>query len=391
MQKSIFLTGNKMKKPILLTVVIAAICLLASCNGAEEQSYTPARVIDMEHHMFNAELIDYLRTRTDFPYCEDAAGIWYHDGSLLPIAVNVQTTYKVSEASTGKPMISLLLDMDDIRLVDMETAGVTTAVVSSGEGPEFLPKDEAVKYARMANDAMAEAMKKHPGTFVGSITLPTPYVEESLEELERAAKELGLKYWHTHSNYGHTYLYEKKYEPILAKCAELGIPFYIHPSYPTTDYLTNYGTMLSTAGFGFGVDVMKTAICVILNGTFDRYPDLKMILGHTGEFLPFCLDRMDDRFAIAERNGNPDPYVNNKRTFTDLVKDGNILVTTSGIFDPLVMEFIIKKVGIDKIMLGTDYPYEDFKAAVDFIKNLPISNEDKDKILYKNAEKYILK
>lgn len=55
------------------------------------------------------------------------------------------------------------------------------------------------------------------------------------------------------------------------------------------------------------------------------------------------------------------------------------------------MNFAIKTVSIDNIMLGTDYPYEDFKAAVDFIKNLSISNEDKDKILYKNAEEYILK
>ena len=359
-------------------------------NNAAMTDYTPARVIDVEHHMYNTELVDYLKTRTDYPYYEEAVGIWYHEGSLLPVGADIQTPYKVSEASTGKPMISLLTNIDDIHLADMEAAGVTTVVASSSEGPEFLPEQEAVKYAKATNDQMAAAMKAHPGKFVGSITLPTPYVEESVKELERAVKELGLKYWHTHSNYGHSYLYDKKYEPILAKCAELGIPFYIHPSYPVADYLTDYGTMLSSAGFGFGVDVMKTAICIILNGTFDKCPDLKMILGHAGEFLPYCLDRMDNRFGVGEAIGCCDPYVNNKRTFSELVGDGNILVTTSGIFDPLVVEFLIKKIGEDHIMLGTDYPYEDFKASVDFIKNLPVSNEVKDKILYKNAEKYIL-
>ena len=66
-------------------------------------------------------------------------------------------------------------------------------------------------------------------------------------------------------------------------------------------------------------------------------------------------------------------------------------MTTSGIDDEITVETAIKSVGIDNIMFGTDYPYEDFKHAVDFVKSLNISDEDKEKIFYKNAEKYILK
>ena len=65
--------------------------------------------------------------------------------------------------------------------------------------------------------------------------------------------------------------------------------------------------------------------------------------------------------------------------------------TTSGIFDPSVVLFAIDKIGIDRIMLGTDFPYENFRDAVKFVKELPISDEDKAKILYENAETYILK
>ena len=72
-------------------------------------------------------------------------------------------------------------------------------------------------------------------------------------------------------------------------------------------------------------------------------------------------------------------------------KNKNILMTTSGIDDEITVETAIKSVGIDNIMFGTDYPYEDFKHAVDFVKSLNISDEDKEKIFYKNAEKYILK
>lgn len=358
-------------------------------KSTTEESYVATKVIDMEHHMYNTELVEYLKTRKEFPYFETGYGIRFRDGAVLP--VDVATPYKISEASTGKLMVELLEDMDGSRLADMEAAGVTTAVLSSGPGPEMLSKEEAVRFAKMTNDQMAEVMKRHPDKFMGSVTLPTPYVEESLAELERAVKVLGLKFWQTHSNYGQHFLYEHQFEPILAKCAELGIPFYIHPAYPSADYLTDHGEMLSSAGFGFGVDVMKTATCLILDGIFDRYPNLQMILGHAGEFMPYCLERMDNRFGVGELIGHPDPYVKNKKTFTEYFKDKNILVTTSGISDTMVIEFVIKAIGADNIMLATDYPFEDFKASVDFIKNLPISNEDKDKILYKNAEKYILK
>jgi len=66
-------------------------------------------------------------------------------------------------------------------------------------------------------------------------------------------------------------------------------------------------------------------------------------------------------------------------------------MTTSGISDPSTVTCAINSIGIDNIIFGSDYPYEIVKEEVDFIKSLPISNEDKDKIFYKNAEKYVLK
>jgi len=220
-----------------------------------------------------------------------------------------------------------MTDIDQIRIAEMDYADLTIASLSHGSGIEDLSREEAVKFARVANDTIAAAVKRYPDRFVGTICLPSPYVEESVAELERAVKVLGLKYWHTHSNYSTHYIYEEQMEPIFAKCAELDVPFYIHPTNPACEYLTDSGISFASAGFGYGVDVMKNAIRIII----------------------------------------------------------------SGIFDPKVVLLTMESIGIDNIMLGSDYPYEDLKASVDFIKNLPISDEDKDKILYKNAEKYILK
>lgn len=341
----------------------------------------PMKAIDMEHHYFQKEVLDYAATRTEYPYYRDNEGLWCHEGSLLQISKTAVAFHPPT------PAYDELIHLDEMRLKFMDEAGITTACVSSGGVIECLPREESIKYARMTNDAVAAACKKYPGRFLGTIVLPTRYVDDAIEELERA-KKLGLKYWHTNSNYDGEYLFEEKFEPILAKCAELDIAFYIHPEYPTDDYLTCRGVTLSSAGFGFGVDVMRTAICLIMGGLFDRYPNLKMILGHMAETFPYTIDRMDNRFSVM---AGLDPFVKMKHGFKYYFQNKNVMMTTSGIFDPLVLKFAIDEFGADSIMLGTDYPFEEFKGSVDFIKNAPISEEDKEKILYKNAEKYILK
>lgn len=133
---------------------------------------------------------------------------------------------------------------------------------------------------------------------------------------------------------------------------------------------------------------MKTTIRLILRGVFDRYPNLKMILGHMAEFYPYLCDRMDNRFNVCKFM---DPIQKKEHNFEYYFKNKNIFMTTSGIFDPDVAMLAIKKFGVESVMFGTDYPCESFSGSREFIESLPISQEDKEKIFYKNAEKYILK
>jgi len=77
---------------------------------------------------------------------------------------------------------------------------------------------------------------------------PTVSVEETdraVKELERCAKELGFKGWHTHSNFGDSHLDEKRYWPILAKAEELGVPAYLHPPAPMIPELRTFGICLA--------------------------------------------------------------------------------------------------------------------------------------------------
>jgi len=337
------------------------------------------RIIDFEHHSYPKEFFDFAAKRTTAPtYDKEKRILKYKDfdcsDSIDSFSLNSPETNVLEE----------LTDYGELRISEMDYAGCTQAMISSGHCFEELSREDSIQVCRIANDRIAETVAKYPDRFYGAFCLPSPYVDAALEEMDRAVNKLGLKMWQTHSNYGKESLWMEKYEPLFAKLNEYGLPFYVHPNSPEADYLLDYGTCIAGAGLGFGVDVMNTTMRIILNGTFDRYPNIKMIIGHMGEYYPFSVDRIDNR------NFN-DEYSKCKHTFRYYFENKNIFFTTSGVFN--TASFICAKdsIGIDNILFGSDYPYEDLKRGVDFIMSLPISDEEKAKVCYGNAEKYILK
>lgn len=371
---------------IILTLLQAL--LIAGCSKSDpaEEEYVITKSIDFEHHMFEKTMVDYLRTRTEYPYINDKGVLLYNDAFYLPLDGSAGYYHPAAPADVS--LCDVLLDLDDIRIADMDYANITCASISTDPIIAFLDKDDMVKYAKATNDSIAAAIKRHPDRYIGAITLPLPYIEESLKELDRAVNQLGLKYLHTWSNYKDRHIYEDEFEPVIAKCAELGIPIYLHPGVPEDEYLTDSGPIMASAGFGFTVDSMKSMLRLIIGGVFDKYPDLKIIMGHMAEFFPYCLERLDNRFEVGREF---DPYIKCEKTFKEYFDAKNIFMSTSGIGEPEVIYFVINTIGPDNIIFGTDYPMEDYKAATDFIKNLSVSKEIKDKIFYKNAETYILK
>ena len=334
------------------------------------------KVFDFEHHYNNDEFFEHLKTRKDYPYIDENGLLWYRKNITLPIggpSLNGSAT-----------MEEELHDLDDIRLGIMDGGQVTCGIISASTGIEDLPAEESVKCAKATNDAIAAACRRHPGRLMGSISLPAKDVEASLKELDRAVNELGLLYWHTHSNYMDSFVYEEKYEPIFAKCAELGIPIYIHPNFATNDYLNDPNLLI----YAFTADTTRTLLLLIKNGIFDRYPNLQIIIGHGGEFLAYGMDRDDNRTLVADEKFNPCKM---EQSLTTYFKRRNILMTTSGIYDPAVIHFLIECIGIDSLLFATDYPYEEFAEQFHFINNLDLTPEQKEQIFHGNADRFIFK
>lgn len=332
--------------------------------------------IDCEFHYYHPELMEYLATRSQAPK-------YYPETQFLELRKNVKADFKT--VTNKYSIMTELMDIGNIRAEALEKNGVDTAVISSSAALEELPEKEAVYFAKKTNDAVAEAVRKYKGRFIGSIVLPTLYVDEAIKELERCKKELGLAYWHTHSNYRDEHLYQEKYIPLLAKAEELGCAFYLHPHCSNDPDMCDEGYVYAAPGLGFTTDAIKTALRLILNGTFDKFPRLRMVLGHLGETMPFLMDRFDNRFAWIK-----DPEVKMQRKVSDYFKSKNVLVTTSGNMSKIAFECTRKAIGIDNIIFGSDYPYENLANMMKFMDSLDLSQEDQEKVYHLNVEKYIL-
>lgn len=328
------------------------------------------KLIDLEHHFYTKEVMQILSDRK-------AAGIPpYYDaenGILKP------------SKEVSIPMLTLsnmIWDLDEKRVEAMDEAGIDMAVLSISPGlEEISEQDNIPAVCRRVNDEIAAYVRQYPTRFRAAITLPVAQVDEAIKEMERCAKMPEFVYWHTHSNYySNGHLDDDKYFPLLEKAAELGLPVYVHPNIGNEERINEFGGAMPGAGYGYAVDVMTTTLRLICKGVFDKLPNLHVFIGHFGEFYPFVLKRMTAHFSRIP--GNPSPL----QTIEYYLKH-NICVTTSGVFDPAVYEMTKTKLGIDHIVFGSDYPYEEPKDAVAFVKSLDFENDAERAALFEENVK----
>ena len=331
--------------------------------------------IDLEAHFTTKELIQTLYEHKDYPRYADDPGtknrrLWYTADMGEPI---------------GDPLLYKLLDLEGNRLEKMDAAGIGVQCLSlTTPGVERLDPATGAALAKNANDLLARAIRRHPDRFVGFATLAPKEPKGAADELERAVKDLGFKGWKTNSNYGDSYLDDKEYWPILEKAEKLNAFIYLHPTVPAIPQLRAYGYALGGPSFGFGIGAALCMMRLVYSGVFDKYPGLKVILGHLGEGLPFLMKRID--FAYERPWIDPAARPDLAKRPSDYLRE-NMYVTTSGNYFKGAFLCTYEALGIDRILLSTDYPYEDSDECIRFIEGLPISQGEKEKICYLNAQR----
>lgn len=277
---------------------------------------------------------------------------------------------------------SRLLDFDDLRISAMDKAGIDISVLSlTDPGVQGnLKKEIAVELAHKTNVFLAEKIAKNPKRFRGFATLAMQDPTEAAKELERCVREyhfLGALI--NGQTQGH-YLDEKQFYPFWTKVEELNVPIYLHPGSPEEMPL-NYLDQEELAGalWGWTVETGTHALRLVFSGLFDRFPHIKIILGHMGESLPYLLWRLDSRWNILKHT------INLKKPPSQYFKD-NFYVTTSGMCSTGPLLCAIHELGEDRVMFSVDYPYESSEVASHFIEQAPLSDTVRKKIYYKNAQ-----
>lgn len=283
-----------------------------------------------------------------------------------------------------------ILDLDSGRIAQMDRCGVSTQLLSLSSGVARLGNAEAIEVSRKANDRMHEAMKRWPGRFGAFAQLPENDVDAAVYELERCMDAYGFFGWNTFSNFGESWLDESFYFPILERASQLGAPVYLHPDFPGNvgfPRLCGLGMSLY-AGVGYAYDTATTLLRLMYNGTFDRLPELQIIIGHLGEGLPFFLNRL----VTKERDGVLPKRESEKRDAAVNQKSlwhyfrNNIFVTNSSNFSIPAFTCAKDVLGLDRMLFGSDYPYENLETAVEFTKNCGLNDDQLERICWKNAE-----
>ncbi len=307
-----------------------------------------------------------------------------------------------SDAEKNKDMQELIKhflptndDIEDVgarRIKFMDESGIDMQVISYGGGsPQGIADPKiAIELCAEANDELAHLIKQNPTRFAGFAALPVADPVAATAELERAVKSLGFKGALLAGTFQGKFFDEAEFFPIFEKAAELDVPVYLHPGIIEKEVADHYfrndnwsklvNGVFPAAGFGWHMDSGIHVIRMILSGVFDKLPNLKIISGHWGEFVPAFLERLDETLYSE--------ITHLKRTISEYYKE-HVYITPSGIFSETQLKFAIAQMGADHIIYSGDYPYLIKTETGDFLKNASISEEDKAKIGHLNVEKLL--
>jgi predicted TIM-barrel fold metal-dependent hydrolase len=295
----------------------------------------------------------------------------------------VNTNQVSNRDSAAKQMLPKLLDIDTIRISDMDANGVNMHILSLVmPGVQMFERDEAVALAQLANNRLSAAVQRHPTRFAGLASFAPQDPNAAAKEMARAINSLKLNGFIVNSHTANEYLDDVKFSPIFEAAEALNRPLYIHPRGPSDGMAGPFKDYrLEGAVWGYGVETGTHILRLIFGGVFDRYPKLQVVIGHMGEALPFWLTRLDFMGAPGARAGRKN------RLKPSEYFQRNITITTSGAEDPLALRFCIDKIGVDRIMWAIDYPFQPTAPAVAFMETDAITADERLKIASGNAER----
>lgn len=321
-------------------------------------------VIDVHTHMNTLDWIELIRTHGNKKY-------------------SVKTTPANQEAIHlyDTPFMTLFEGMwdYDLRIKNMDKAGVDLAIVSLSCPNAFFNEEVSEQAANIVNLSMAEQQRLRPERIAWLASLPWQKPEAALAELKRALAD-GAVGVMVLGNIDGRNLTDPLFAPVWAELDRLALPVLVHPTAPqgVRDlHMDEYG-LVPPVGFTF--DTTLAISRMILDGFFDRYSQVKIIAGHGGGALPYLAGRLDRCHEMIPAcsdvvKDKPSTYL--QRIYYDTV-----------VYEADALDLCIKVAGsADKLLYGSDYPHNigDMKGCLERVDSLP--PEQATLVRSKNAER----
>jgi predicted TIM-barrel fold metal-dependent hydrolase len=271
------------------------------------------------------------------------------------------------------------------RLAAMDAQAVDMEVLSINAFWYKLDRELAGQIVKLQNEKLAELCASKPDRFAAfaSLTLQAP--DLAVQELETAVKKLGLKGAAIGGNVNGEPFSDARFHPVWAKAEELGVPLFIHPQgVPELNKQLAGNGWLSNA-IGYPMETTIALSHLIFEGTFDRFPKLKVIAAHGGGFLPSYADRSDHACLVNPKECDAD--IKLAKQPTEYLKQ---IYFDSLVFTPEALRHLTAQVGVGQVVLGSDYPFPWQLQPVDHIFALAsLSDGDKADILGRTAARLL--
>jgi aminocarboxymuconate-semialdehyde decarboxylase len=296
------------------------------------------------------------------------------DDAGNPVVLSVNGGTQTSVMRRNMIDLDIMIKEMDARKVNMYALSMTNPMVY------WAPPAFALKLSQAANNAGSAAHLKYPERFVSTIMLPMQDPKLAVQELERAAKLPGLRALNIGEHINGKNLHEKEFWPIYERAEALGLPIFTHNLYPTDGQRLKDFFMINTLG-NLSEDGIA-AVSLICGGVMDAFPKLDVYLPHAGGTFPFMIGRLDYAIGVspALKHMKQPAHRYLKRFYYDIIT-----------LDPQVMKMVIDLVGIDRVVMGTDFPQlMAVKQPVDFIDSVPgLTRREREMILVDNPAKLL--
>lgn len=307
----------------------------------------------------------------------------YNSPAAPAVATQQLEATLANRDALARTLLPRLLDIEHQRLAEMDAHGVDMHLLSLvTPGVQMLERAKAVELASLSNDRLSEVIQRRPTRFAGLACFAPQDAAAAAKEMERSVKTLKLNGFLVNSHTGNAYLDDQRFWPILEAAEALDAPLYIHPRAPSDGMAAPFSDYrMEGAIWGYGMETGTHAVRLMLSGVLDRFPRLRIVLGHMGEALPYWLWRLDYMASPGSRAA-----LRNKLKPSEYLRR-NFAITTSGLDDPLALRLAIEKIGIDRVMWAIDYPFQDTPGSVAFIESATLTDTEREQVAYRNAER----